>query len=170
VECARDCGSPRALHLAGTLAKSGEMPGGLLNRRTAVQEHGAPSPEFVAGLKERGASVLSVAVYQWALPENTKPLRDAILATIRGEVGFALFTTGVQVTHLFQIADEMGLPDRLRSAFAKVVIASIGPSTSEALRNVGIRVDLEPTHPKIGVLVREAAERSAEIQAFKASN
>jgi len=147
-----------------------EIPGGLLGLRIAVQEYGAPNPEFLDALRERGANARSVSVYQWALPENTAPLRDAIASTIKGEVHAALFTTGIQVVHLFRIAEEMRVRSDLQRALARVLVASIGPSTSEALRHAGIAVDLEPTHPKMGVLVKEAAERSGEILSLKARN
>jgi uroporphyrinogen-III synthase len=55
----------------------------------------------------------------------------------------------------------MGRQQELRAAFRGVLVGSIGPSTSEALRHFGIHVDLEPSHPKMGFLVKEAAERSA---------
>jgi uroporphyrinogen-III synthase len=47
-------------------------------KRVAVQEYGAPNPELLAGLAERGAQVTQVPVYEWALPEDTQPLRDAV--------------------------------------------------------------------------------------------
>jgi len=147
-----------------------EMSGGLHGLRVIVQEYGAPNPDFLDGLRERGANVRTVTVYQWALPEDTAPLRQAIACIIKGDVHVSLFTTGVQVVHLFQIADEMHLGGDLRKAFERILVASIGPSTSEALRNNGISVDLEPTHPKMGVLVKEAAERTAAILAWKAHN
>lgn len=145
------------------LAGLEQMPGGLYGLRVAVQEFGAPAPEFLEALKERGANVRAFAVYQWALPEDTGPIRDAISSILEGEVEAALFTAGIQVSHLFQIADEMGQREQLQLAFQQMMVASIGPSTSQALRNVGIHVDLEPSHPKMGILVKEAAERSAEI-------
>ena len=40
---------------------------------------------------------------------------------------------------------------------------SIGPSTSEALEEAGVHPDLEPTHPKMGFLVEETAQRAEEI-------
>jgi uroporphyrinogen-III synthase len=40
------------------------------------------------------------------------------------------------------------------------VKASIGPTTSETLRSYGLVVDLEASHPKMGFLVKEAAEQS----------
>ena len=39
------------------------------------------------------------------------------------------------------------------------VVASVGPATSEALEEYGVRVDFEPSHPKMGTLVGEAARR-----------
>jgi uroporphyrinogen-III synthase len=60
-------------------------------------------------------------------------------------------TAAVQVQHLFQIADEMGLRDELVRAFSDVVVCSIGPVTSAALRRRDISVDQEPTHPQNGL-------------------
>ena len=74
------------------------------------------------------------------------------------------------MAHLFQIAEEMGRQQQLRAAFRGVLVASIGPSTSETLRHFGIHVDLEPSHPKMGFLVKEAAERSAGLVPHGAEN
>ena len=147
-----------------------EIPGGLHAQRVAVQEYGAPNPDFLDALKERGAVVQAVTVYQWALPEDTSPLREAVSALTNGRVLVALFTTGIQVAHLFQIAEEMGRQQELRAAFRGVLVGSIGPSTSETLRHFGIHVDLEPSHPKMGFLVKEAAERSAGLIPHGAAN
>jgi uroporphyrinogen-III synthase len=51
----------------------------------------------------------------------------------------------------------------LRNSIERIVIASIGPTTSDRLRSTGLQADLEASRPKMGFLVREAAERSAEI-------
>ena len=130
----------------------------LQGRRVAVQEYGIPSKDLLHGLQERGAEVLAVHVYDWALPEEITPLRNAIEALIANRVDIVLFTAAIQVHHLVQVADEMNSKDPLISALSKVQIASIGPVTSEALGEYGIRSNLEPTHPKMGFLVREAAE------------
>ena len=61
----------------------------------------------------------------------------------------------------------MGLEEDVRHGFARAVVASIGPSTSEELRRHGLSPDMEASHPKIGFLVREAAERQAQILALK---
>lgn len=133
----------------------------LAGRRVAVQEYGASNPELLAGLAERGAVVTTVPVYQWALPEDLEPLREAVRKIAAGEIDVALFTTSIQVAHLLQVATEMKLEDEVRGAFARIVVASIGPMTSEELKAEGFAADIEASHPKMGFLVKEAAEQSA---------
>jgi len=132
-------------------------------KRIAVQEYGVSNEDLLNELKARGASVTSVPIYEWALPEDTGPLRSAITAIARNEMDVILFTTATQLNHLLQIAAEMKVEDDLRHALARMVVASIGPTTSERLREFGIPPDMEPSHPKMGYLVSEAAQRSAEI-------
>ena len=66
-----------------------------------------------------------------------------------------------------KIAEEGQLTDRVRDGLGRMVIASIGPTTSEELRQRGILVDLEASHPKMGFLAREAAERAAALLSAK---
>lgn len=147
--------------------KSTELP--LNGRRVALQEYGASNPELLNGLAERGAIVRRVPVYQWALPEDVAPLRAAIEAIARGNVDVALFTTSIQIAHLMLVAEEMGLGDKVRQSLARTFIASIGPVTSEALREHGISPDFEPSHPKMGFLVNEAADRASLLLEKKRS-
>jgi uroporphyrinogen-III synthase len=135
----------------------------LEGRRVAVQEYGASNPELLAGLAERGARVTRVPVYRWALPEDTGPLRAAVEAIARGEIDVALFTTSVQVTHLLQIARGMNLESAVRRGFARILVGSIGPLTSEELREQGFPADFEPAHPRMGFLVNDAAEHGAML-------
>ncbi len=133
----------------------------LQGNRIALQEHGVPSRELVEALTVRGADVLTVHVYDWALPEDIGPLKKAVNALLESSVDVVLFTAAVQAHHLFQIADEIGVRDALAASLRRVIIGSIGPVTSEALAKHGIPVSLEPSHPKMGFLVREAAEFKA---------
>ena len=135
----------------------------LKGRRVAVQEYGVSNADLLAGLVERGAQVTSVPVYEWALPADTGPLRSAIAAIVRNEIDAILFTTATQADHLLQIAAEMKEEDALRRALLRMLVASIGPTTSERLREFGIAPDMEPSHPKMGYLINEAAQRSEEI-------
>ena len=135
----------------------------LKGRRVAVQEYGISNPELLAGLSERGAHVTRVPVYEWGLPEDVAPLRAAVTSIARDEFDVVLFTTAIQVNHLFQVAAQMSQEEAVRHALPHMLIASIGPSTSERLHEYGLRADIEPSHPKMGYLVSETAQRSAEI-------
>lgn len=131
----------------------------LRGKYVAVQEYGVSNTELLEELRRRGARVAPVIVYQWDLPEDVAPLRAAVDAVIAGRVDVALFTTSVQVVHLFRVAQEMGKRDALKTSFERVVKASIGPTTSETLGAYELSADLEASHPKMGFLVKEAAER-----------
>jgi uroporphyrinogen-III synthase len=132
----------------------------LRGKQVAVQEYGVSNPELLEGLQQRGAHVIAVPVYRWDLPEDQGPLRAAVDSVIARCVDVALFTTGVQVDHLFQVAAQSGKKDALKAGFAGVVKASIGPTTSEALQSYGLAIDLQASHPKMWFLVKEAAEQA----------
>ena len=149
----------RALDEAGKGSQEIELKG----KRVAVQEYGASNPELLDGLGERGAQVTRVPVYQWALPDDLGPLRSAITAIAEGTVDVVLFTTAVQAIHLFQIAAEMKLEEAGRKGLSRTIVASIGPTTSEELERRGIRADLEPSHPKMGFLVKETSEQAPAL-------
>jgi uroporphyrinogen-III synthase len=128
-------------------------------RRVAVVEYGARSVELLAGLAARGADLVRVPVYRWALPEDRGPLREAVSRLARGEADYVLFTSGRQVDHVMQTAEELGLREAVLDAAQRTVVGSIGPVCSEALRRHRLPVDLEPEHPKMGHLVVALARR-----------
>jgi uroporphyrinogen-III synthase len=135
----------------------------LQGQHVAIQEYGIPSTELYADLQERGAKVFPVHVYRWEPPEDMGPLRDAISALSRGEIDVVMLTSSVQIHHLFRFAEEMQLRDALVRGLNRAVVASIGPTTSGTLKDFGITVDMEPSHPKMGFFVKEAAEQSAGL-------
>ncbi len=136
---------------------------GRAERKIVVQEYGRPATELIEGLRARGAEVSTVPVYQWDLPLDCGPLREAVKRLAAGKFDVAMFTTSIQVPHLLKIACEENLEEDVRRAMKKMVVASVGPTTSETLREFGFELDLEPSHPKMGFLVNETAARAAEI-------
>lgn len=131
----------------------------------AVQEYGIENAALISALEAKGAQVRRVAIYRWALPEDLGPLRGAIGAIIGRQVDIAVFTSATQIYHLFRVAPDDG--ERLRLAFAYVLVASIGPVCSEALVEHGITPDLEPAHPKMGQLVTDIARRGPALLRVK---
>ncbi|HXK05971.1 MAG TPA: uroporphyrinogen-III synthase [Verrucomicrobiae bacterium] len=127
-------------------------------RRIAVQEYGRPNPELLEGLRARGADVTQVRVYQWDLPEDTAPLREGARRLAAGAFDVVLFTTAIQIAHLARISRELDIEAAVLAALGKCRVCSIGPTTTEALEEFGIHPAMEPSHPKMGFLVKEAAE------------
>ena len=132
-------------------------------RRIAVQEYGRSSSDLLDSLRMRGADVTAVPVYQWELPADTGPLREAAKRLAAGAFDVVLFTTSVQFGHLLRIAAQDGLEAQVLAALRRAVVASIGPSTTEALEDHDIAPDLEPSHPRMGFLVAEASDRAREL-------
>jgi uroporphyrinogen-III synthase len=132
-------------------------------RKIFIQEYGRPAVELSEGLRARGAEVTAVPVYQWALPTDVEPLRKAAHGIVRSEFDVLLLTAAIQVEHLLQVSAAEGIEPDLRRALQRMVVASVGPTTSETLAELGIAVDFEPSHPKMGFLVNEAAQRAGEI-------
>ncbi|MBP1688713.1 MAG: bifunctional uroporphyrinogen-III synthetase/response regulator domain protein [Deltaproteobacteria bacterium] len=126
-------------------------------KRLAVLEYGVPNQELIAALLGRGADVLRVPVYRWALPDDVGPLRAALQQLCAGQVDVALFTSATQVYHLLEYAATEKQSEPLRAALVRVLIASIGPICSEALRQHGLIPDLESEHGKMGPLVSMVA-------------
>ena len=139
----------------------------IANQTVALQEYGLPNTSLIAGLEARGATVCRVKVYNYDFPEDTGPLEANVRALADGQIDVALFTSAHQAVNLLRMAETIGMADDLRQALARVVIASIGPTTSEMLHECELPVDLEPEHSKMGQLVQTAAERAAELLARK---
>jgi uroporphyrinogen-III synthase len=139
----------------------------LSEMRVAVQEYGASNPELLAELSSRCLELTKVPVYQWALPEDLQSLRECVLGILNGLVDVVLFMTAVQVIHLFRVAEMMGVQDELRESLRTTVVVSIGPTTSEELTHYGLEPDFEPSRPKMGFIVNEAAQYSSRLLAKK---
>jgi uroporphyrinogen-III synthase len=131
--------------------------------RVAVQEYGVSNPELLEGLADKCREVVKVPVYAWELPEDRQPLREAALGIANGGVDVVMFTTSAQVMHLFQIAVEIKIEEEMRAGLQKVAVASIGPTTTEELVRYGVTPDFEPSHPKMGFLVKETAENARRL-------
>ena len=131
--------------------------------RAAVQEYGTTNTELLDALSQHQVEWTRVPVYQWALPDDLEPLRNAVRAIAEGKVDVVVFLSGIQVAHLFRVAEMMELTDSLQAGLRKTVVLSIGPSTTEELSRHGIEPDFEPSRPKMGFLMNEAAECAARL-------
>ena len=127
--------------------------------RVAVQEYGLPNRDLVEALKQRGANVVSVPVYRWALPEDTTPLKRVLNEILAGQVQVILVTNAAQIDHVMQVLEQEGNTAQFKTSCRQLVVASIGPTASERIRSHGLTVDFEPSHGKMGILVKECSEQ-----------
>lgn len=133
-------------------------------KSVAVQEYGRPNRELSEGLERQGRRVTAVPVYQWGLPDDTGPLEQALRSLLNGDFRAVLFTTGVQIEHFLDFAERRKQREAAVEALRRLFIASIGPTCTESLKGCGLIPALEPSHPKMGILVREASAKFAAPQ------
>jgi uroporphyrinogen-III synthase len=111
---------------------------------------------------ERGARVIEVQPYAWALPEDTAPLQQMVRDLADAKLTAVLFTTQVQARHLFALADSMGMKDRLLAALKeRVAVGAIGPTTAKALADSGVTAPVMPAQGSMGALVLALARHLA---------
>lgn len=132
--------------------------------KIALQEYGTSNPQMIEDLTKRGAEVFAVPIYRWALPEDTGPLKTAIAAILNGKIDVLLITNAAQIDHVMQLVEQDGQVEPFKAACNKLVLASIGPTASERLKHYELPVDFEPSHPKMGVLLKEL---SAKVHALR---
>jgi uroporphyrinogen-III synthase len=158
-----DAWSPESESSAEVLAHllSG-AEGPLEGRRIAVQLHGDPLPDLVAGLRDAGAEVLTVPVYRWVLPEDIAPVRRLVATIAARGVDAVTFTSAPAAASLLTVADELGLRDDVVTALNTQVLAvAVGPVTAGPLDAAGIP-SFQPERARLGALAREVVARLPE--------
>jgi uroporphyrinogen-III synthase len=125
----------------------------LKGARVIVQRHGSANRELDAALEARGAEVIEIPTYRWSLPKDTAPLEELVTRLERNEMHAVVFTNAEQFRNLSSIASRMGKIENLKKNLNHILVASIGPVASAALREAGVKVGLEASPPKMGALL-----------------
>ncbi|MBN1192349.1 MAG: uroporphyrinogen-III synthase [Coriobacteriia bacterium] len=100
------------------------------------------------GLREAGAHVDVVPVYR-TVPAQPEP---TVIESLKvGRVDVVTFTSPSTAKHFLAWVESAGLQPE--AVMDRIVAASIGPVTSEALRSRGYRVPIEATHSTVTGLV-----------------
>lgn len=134
----------------------------LAGRDVVFVHDGGGNQDIVASLSRKGAHVVDVRPYVWALPEDLAPLRALVELIARAEVDAIAFTTQVQARHLFAVADTMGVRDAMTRAMnERVVVAAVGPTCARALSQLGAPAHVVPSQPKMGAMVVALGARFA---------
>ena len=105
---------------------------------------------------------------------NTRPIDPSrpVVVIGAGTMGHGIAQVAAAAGFTVRLTDAR--PEALDAAMVRIadnlngaVIASIGPVASATLRDNGIAVDIEPSHPKMGFLVKEVSEQSQLLLAAK---
>jgi uroporphyrinogen-III synthase len=105
-------------------------------------------------LAQRGARIVEVRPYEWALPEDIQPLEALVRRLVDGTIDALAITTQVQARHLFDVAASIGARDSLARALrGRVVVAAVGPTCARTLEALGTPPHVVPDPPKMGPLV-----------------
>jgi uroporphyrinogen-III synthase/uroporphyrinogen III methyltransferase/synthase len=120
--------------------------------RVLVPRPAEGRPELVDGLRAAGADVLAVEAYRTlpAAPETLAPLADWIEA---GEVDAVAFASPSAVR-----AVVAALAGRV-TVLSRCLLAAIGPTTADALREVGLEPGARPERFAGRALAEAIAER-----------
>ncbi len=122
----------------------------LAGARVIVQRHGATNRELEDALHRQGAVVLEIPTYRWSLPDDTGPLSDLVRRLHARAIDAVAFTNAAQVHNLFAMA---GGGASLKADLGRIVVASIGPVCTAALREHGVAATIEASPPKLGPLL-----------------
>ena len=136
-----------------------DITGDIAGASVALVHYGERSAPLASALRERGARLDEICLYEWLLPETLEPLRALVEDVIEGRMDAVAFTSQVQCRHLFQIASEMGQENELRVALnTRTTVAVIGPVCRTALKEHGVIPRVMPATPKMGPLIAALAE------------
>ena len=166
----RQYGAPAKVNVGepNTWREVADAMRGLPIRKVAIQEYGVENPEFVVMLEDFGFHVTAVPVYRWAPPLDLGPLEEAARRIVTGQCDVVLFLSSVQLTHLAETAEGIGVRDALLERLRRdVVIASIGPVMTDALARYELAPDFEPKHPKLAICIRQLADEAPRLVASK---
>lgn len=120
-----------------------------------VVHYGERNVQLAQVLAARGAHLEELCLYEWRLPDDIAPLRELVNELLDGHVDAVLFTSQIQIRHLFQVAREQEKADPLVEALQrKTIVASVGPTCTAVLQEYGVTPHVVPEHPKMGHLVK----------------
>src|SRR5258708_15575263 len=126
----------------------------LVGEKVVVQRYGETNTALEEALQQRGAAVIEIPTYRWALPKDTAPIERLIDALDRREIDAVGFTSASQVYNLFSVSRRSASTESLRHAPNVTFVAPIRPVAPSALASGAWPLNLEPRPPR---LARRAA-------------
>jgi uroporphyrinogen-III synthase len=145
------------------------VEGGIAGQRIAVQLHGAtddwdPFPEFLDELRTAGAEVVPIRVYRWHPAPRNGDFDQLVEGIADQKFDAVSFTSAPAVASVLMRAAEMGIEDRVLSAFRTGVHAMcVGPVTARPLVRLGVPTSA-PERMRLGALARHITDELPLLQ------
>ncbi len=103
------------------------------------------SPTLTDTLKQMGADVEEIYVYESGLPLDEKVKEKFYIDLTKGGINAIVFGSGLSAKNIFKMLTEKAPREQLQKIVAeKVTTVAIGPTTAQALQELNIKVDVIP--------------------------
>jgi uroporphyrinogen-III synthase len=131
---------------------AGELWGALTDRRILLPRSDRAGAAFPAKLREIASEVVDPVAYCTGIPASSEG--KALERIRRGDVDVLAFASPSAVQHFAEAVGAEGLETLDRRAR----FAAIGPATAAAIREAGLRVDIEPSEARSSALAGAIAD------------
>ena len=117
----------------------------LTGKKIRIPRTSNATPTLTEKLREMGADVEEIYVYESGLPVDEK-LKDKFYEDLTsGKIDAIVFGSGLSAKNIFKMLTEKAPMETLRNIMKdKVTTVAIGPTTAEALKEMGVKVDVMP--------------------------
>jgi uroporphyrinogen-III synthase len=114
-------------------------------KRISIPRTSNATPTLTEKLKTMGADVEEIYVYESGLPTDKKIKEKFYRDLSAGKIDAIVFGSGLSAKNIFTMLAEKVPMETLRNTInSKVTTVAIGPTTAEALRELGIQADVVP--------------------------
>ncbi|MCL5949089.1 MAG: uroporphyrinogen-III synthase [Candidatus Bathyarchaeota archaeon] len=114
-------------------------------KRIRIPRTSNATPTLTEKLKEMGADVEEIYVYESGLPVDEKLKEKFYQDLVSGKIDAVVFGSGLSAKNIFKMLSEKAPMEKLRKVIKeKVTTVAIGPTTAEALREMDVKVDVVP--------------------------
>jgi uroporphyrinogen-III synthase len=117
----------------------------LSKKRIRIPRTTGATPTLTDKLRELGADVREVYVYESNLPVDDSVAKKFFWDLTCGNINAVIFGSGLSAKNIFRMLAQQASNDKVQSVLnGKVTTVAIGSTTAEALKELGVKVDVVP--------------------------
>ena len=117
----------------------------ICGKKIRIPRTSSAAPTLAEKLREMGADVQEIYVYESALPVDEKLKAKFYQDLTSGKIDAIVFGSGLSAKNIFKMLSEKAQMETIRSIVnSKVTTVAIGPTTANALKEMGVKVNVVP--------------------------